>query len=112
MVEFLLGECEEFEVLLEEYYVVDLELFEDVVLKVEFRRLESSRVVVEMCGFVILIIAGECGVRGLFCEVVYEVKGLIVVVECCVESVSLLMCILGDEDLVFESELGFDEASL
>ena len=51
-VELLPGEREELEALLEEYYAVDPEPLEDVALKAELRRLESSRVAVEMCGSV------------------------------------------------------------
>lgn len=109
-VELLPGEREEQEALLEEYYAVDPEPLEDITLKAELRRLESSRVAVEMCGTVISTIAGERGARGLLREAAHEVKGLIASAERRAESASASARAEGDEET--EPELGFDEASI
>ena len=111
-VELLPGEREELDALLEEYYAVDPEPSEDVALKAELRRLESSRVAVEMCGSIISTIAGERGARGLLREAAHEVKGLIAAAERRAENVSSTSRGNEDEDEASESEPGLDEASL
>ena len=111
-VELLPGEREELDALLEDYYAVDPEPSEDVALKAELRRLESSRVAVEMCGSIISTIAGERGARGLLREAAHEVKGLIVAAERRAENVSSTSRGNEDEDEASESEPGLDEASL
>ena len=108
-VELLPGEREELEALLEEYYAVDPEPLEDVTLKAELRRLESSRVAAEMCGTVISTIAGERGARGLLREAAHEVKGLIASAERRAESASASARAEGDET---EPEPGLDEVSI
>ncbi|OUS42734.1 DNA repair protein recN [Ostreococcus tauri] len=109
-VELLPGEREELQAELEEYYAVDPEPLEDVALKAELRRLESSRVAVEMCGTVISTIAGEQGARGLLREAAHEVKGLIASAERRAESAAASARADGDEDA--EAEPGLDEASI
>jgi len=110
-VELLPGEREELEELLEEYYAVDPAPGEDVALKAELRRLESSRVAVEMCGSIIGTISGERGARGLLREAAHEVKGLLATAERRAENATT-QAKDGDDDVAMEVEQGLDEASL
>lgn len=110
-VELLPGEREELQELLEEYYAVDPAPGEDAALKAELRRLESSRVAVEMCGSVVGTIAGERGARGLLREAAHEVKGLLASAERRAENAT----VSGkdsEDDTTTEPEPGLDEASL
>lgn len=109
-VELLPGEREELEALLEEFYAVDPIPAEDVSLKAELRRLESSRVAAEMCGSVISTISGEQGARGLLREAAHEVRGLLASAERRAENVVASRS--EGETEALEPEPGLDEASL